>query len=423
MTDNGTVGFGDDYFPGKHVVTHLQLVSADGTAMINLGPLFSAFNFTEDLFSPCIYGNIEIFDQTGAVEKLGLTGAETLYVSFHSPEDRNIELTFVVYDHTIVPSESADGKAMNLMLVTPEAYLSAGSFTDGFFKGTISDIVQGIWQNLGSDRNLVVHDTTGIQPIIVPGQTPLEAIDFLANRAFDAEHASSYFTFFETVDGFTFGNLERIMAEGRNALLVPELLIERSFTFDSSVNLASKTEHQKHSLLSLVFNRNGDAIQRIRSGMDINTVSSFDIFSKKIETTEFDVRGDSSRFEHLDTDNRSVEGQVFRDKYQQTDCNNFSIIRDSSAGTDHLADVIGPRVHMMNALNQLMASFTMYGNSNIHPGMVIDLGIGRMDVNRSHERHQHLSGNWMVQSMTHTLTNDHYESSGLLIKSSYRNNG
>lgn len=246
---------------------------------IDIRPQLSSFTIYEDMFFPCMTGEITVTDSIGLFDKLPIAGNETLTIRFFSwdydPNNRAIDFihrTFDILKITNVKQINDNTKTYTLHFASPELKINETiKISKSFPNTSISKVIENIFigdydsdiadptglgfptipldvsqppslsQFLSSDNietqlqqidglnaiELFVEKTKYIEPFItIPYSKPFEIIENLAARAIrlcggrnDTTSSSvvSDFVFFENKRGFQFTSISSLLENKNNA--------------------------------------------------------------------------------------------------------------------------------------------------------------------------------------------------------------
>jgi hypothetical protein len=187
-------------------VNSITIVTSGGK-VFDVSQMFNVLNIYEDIFSSVVTGTIQIVDAAGMYAQLELHGNEFIFVSFNRPNtDDKYKRSFRIYKASDKKPGESQGQTYVLHFCSEELIFSNSQSISKSFKGkVITEYVRSICTgNLRINTNRIgaFENSIGIQDVIIPRMSPLDAIQYFAENAFD--HNESTFLFFENVDGFNF---------------------------------------------------------------------------------------------------------------------------------------------------------------------------------------------------------------------------
>jgi len=184
-----------------------------------------AIDVYESIFENTISAKLTIRETYGYVEYFPLSGSEFVILEF-SISFQNTEHPFKrlfrvsrLMDQTYEQNET---RLYTLELVTTEYFNSLSSrMTKRYRNITCVDAVRDIMsQYIQIPQKRMAEtkfeNTAGRIDVVIPNYTPLQAINFFSLLAqTDTTPAESNFVFYETLDGFFFTSIRKLIADGK----------------------------------------------------------------------------------------------------------------------------------------------------------------------------------------------------------------
>lgn len=360
--------------------------------------------------------NITFLDASNLTNKIDFDGTETITVEFNTLGDREVSAKYRLFKNDIIPDDTGNMKGVVLYGVSEEHFKSAILDVNQSYREQISGFAQNVFDKLGSDKELEIHETSGRGVTIIPGMTVFESMDFLASRSYDTKYRSSAFRFYETFDGFHYVNIERKIAEGK----------KDAITYVKVQDARTQTPKWNH-IASLKLDVAKDSMHKIKSGMYASEAKEIDLINHKVITSDFTLAEKFDEFEHLDSDAMTLESKDFIEDSLKNINTSFWLFSGQTGETDaealNFVDIIPRRLYYLSALEQVKASMQIPGNSSLSPGMVINLDMLEItSKTKSKEQEGKVSGNYFVTSVKHLITRDEYICLVNTCKDSYRSN-
>ena len=360
--------------------------------------------------------NITFLDASNLTNKIDFDGTETITVEFNTLGDREVSAKYRLFKNDIIPDDTGNIKGVVLYGVSEEHFKSAILDVNQSYREQISGFAQNVFDKLGSDKELELHETSGRGVTIIPGMTVFESMDFLASRSYDTKYRSSAFRFYETFDGFHYVNIERKIAEGK----------KDAITYVKVQDARTQTPKWNH-IASLKLDVAKDSMHKIKSGMYASEAKEIDLINHKVITSDFTLAEKFDEFEHLDSDAMTLESKDFIEDSLKNINTSFWLFSGQTGETDaealNFVDIIPRRLYYLSALEQVKASMQIPGNSSLSPGMVINLDMLEItSKTKSKEQEGKVSGNYFVTSVKHLITRDEYICLVNTCKDSYRSN-
>jgi hypothetical protein len=201
-------------------IVELKLITSFNEAF-DVTQIFDELNIFDNVFTPCMSGNILIKDAQNLINVLKLNGDEYLKITIDKGESVDEESFFFqkvfrIYKITNRRKESLTSESYVLHFFSPEFLLSQQIKVNQFYNGSYTNIAKSILTDylrvpdsspgngLSGIQNFL--PSLGIFEIIVPNLSPFSAIDWLAKRATGVNNKPDYL-FFETQFGYNFNSL------------------------------------------------------------------------------------------------------------------------------------------------------------------------------------------------------------------------
>ena len=389
------------------------VITYDGGEM-DVSDSMNALSIKEDIFTPSMSSKMSVVDTSDSLGVVDFDGTETFKLSFKSfpEEDRIISLTFRIFRVDIdVDQQKNDIKVYTLYGVTPEHFRQSSMDINQSFKGPINKAVQSVYDKMGSNRKIEIDNTTGVYTYIVPGMTPFESMSFFQRRAYDSRYRASLFSFYETVDGFKFKNLERTIDENR----------KEAIKYKYSPTVRAGDNDPQHTIENLKFPNNKDVLQKIKSGAYANAVREIDLMNQRINSTEVRIKEDFATFVHLDDTAMSLDTKDLIDEHLNV-INSTKWINNIGID-DKRKDLIPRRKFYLDCLSQVSLNIVVPGNSNLSVGQVIDLDLLELSgFTEEKLQEPKISGKYVITRVSHMIRGEEYRCVVNCSKESYRAN-
>jgi len=385
---------------------------------LNVTNTFTNFEIQEDIFKDSVQSKLTLVDAADALNKVDFDGTETFELTFNSPGQEEISMLFQVYKIEVTPDpNSGFGKVYQMFGVTPEHFTQSTTDINKAYNSKISDAVQDVFDTLGTDKPLDIHETSGIDRFIVPGMTPYETYQMLTRRSFDSRYSSSLFTFYENSKGFHFHNIERLIDENRSDA------VKYKYTPTSSEN--NNDPDSQFMIEEISFDSNKDVMYRIKSGSYANQCKKIDLINQTIITNVLLVKENFGDFAHLDDVAMSYDSQELMDRHLNT-VNSTRWIHESKSDpsiSNNFEALIPRRRFYYDSLKGVRARARIPGNSELTVGTVIDLDMMELSAKtKGKQQEPKISGKWLITQIFHMVDRKEYECILVLNKESYRAN-
>lgn len=192
---------------------------------IDVRGLFQEINIFENIFFPCITGNILIHDAVGLNRKIRFDGSE--YIFIHIQKDKGtsegenpfeIKATFLIHKLTGKTNIGMNSEAYTLHFISQEYLLSEQQKIRKSFSGLYSDTVEKIltdYLRLKEPTNQIniLDKTKNGNKIIIPNLTPFGAIQFITNRSLNKFGVPDFVFWQNQREGYNFASLSSLFSK------------------------------------------------------------------------------------------------------------------------------------------------------------------------------------------------------------------
>ncbi|NDB28431.1 hypothetical protein EB151_02645 [archaeon] len=262
--------------PGEYDMMELSITGHNGYTM-KLEATYTLVEIYEDIFGDSITATISIVTTQDLIDALPIVGQETVRIKVNHPGDTRlpIELNMVVYKLTDFSADQGT-TSFTLHLVTPEKITNYETRISRAFEGAASDIVQELYNTLGSQRGLIKSSSEDNQKLIVPGMTPMKAINWMSTKAF--RQGAADFLFWEDVQGHNFQSLSGLT----NA--------EPQFFYKYGIpNVTMNANTEDKNIITFKFESHFNVMQNMMKSMYGGKAKSIDIINKNVTDIEYNI--------------------------------------------------------------------------------------------------------------------------------------
>jgi hypothetical protein len=254
-----------------------QIITSDNQ-LVDVSDQVMHLNFYESIFSPCVTGDIVFGDGLSLSTVFGFQGNEIVYLYLDKPSDppNPIKKYFRLYKSSNRTAESQSIQNYKLNFCSEELILSSQFYVRKSYRGTTIDkiILDILNSYLKVDSSKIDSNNfekpSASDSFIVPRMRPLEAILWLASRAY-GNNRNNYF-FFENRDGFNFVSYEKLIS----AKPYNTYFWQPNTTVDPSTNIFS---------IYYMNTDDYDILNSNRYGQFASTLYTFDILTRQYNNT------------------------------------------------------------------------------------------------------------------------------------------
>jgi len=378
---------------------------------------FVEFEIEESMDADSVICNMTFIDAADITNKIDFDGTEKLNIKFMSPGNREVDLDFIVFKHIVTPDpDGGSAKGVTVYGVTPEHYTQAVMDINQSFNGPISKFAKTIFSKLRTKRELFLDETTGSVKTIVPGLTPFEAMSFLSNRSYDSSFKSSAYKFYETIDGYHFKNIEKVISDNKSKAT--------TYIYNPDANVKNDDKQIQFTIQMLNIDAKNDVMAKIKNGMYASEAKEIDLINQTVVKREFFGKKEFDEFEHLDQDSMSLDSKQLLSKIKEVNTS-FWLMKniDNAEEETNFTQILPNRLFYLNSLDQVKAKMGIPGNSDLSPGAIIKLDMAEVTAKTEfREQEAKITGNYLVTKVTHVVSRGKYQTSVDMCKDSYRSN-
>jgi len=379
----------------------LYLLTSTGNA-IDLSGIMLELNLYESIFSPCVTGDLLVGDAGDMISSLQLHGNEFLSIQIDKPSlGKPIKKVFRIYkigDRSIGPNALQN---YTIYFCSEELFLSTQLLVSKSYKGLpITTMVKDILQNkLGvSDKKMgVFSKSIGNFDLIVPKMQPLQAIEWLAPKAYTGN--GNLFFFFENRDGFNFVSYEDLLQFPAYATYSRAMKVDN----DPVKNIYGYNHFQVIE--------DFDIIKSTRMGAYAASLISLDIVNRSVVVTNLNWAQPNKA---LLNDNIPVND--FKNRFNMTLADakesmlKFIISSDSDPTFNpaQMENWIPQTISRLGQLNSFKAVMIVPGDVLLKSGMIVNVNVPKMEIQNatSPTTDPQRSGQFLVSKVHHNFKLD-----------------
>lgn len=279
---------------GDYILESLTLTSQNRGVSADISEFMLELNIYEDLFSPCMTGNIIVADAANLISNFPILGNEYISVKLRTPtledDKRNvIEKTFqiyAIYDRVLNDDRS---QYYNISFMSIEGYENQTTVVTKAFSGSTDEVAQKIYEDyLDYDRPLVITDTPHTSRIkyVSNHWSPFKNMNFVTKTAKGSKLKGSNFLFFESNKAFYFSSIESLIASQKEAVF-DEYVFERNGAnmprrvtnvgYTGNRLLDSVTAIENLKMLTTI-----DTLDGNKRGAFSASIDGYDLYTKKV---------------------------------------------------------------------------------------------------------------------------------------------
>lgn len=433
--------------------------------------LIPALSLNSSINSETMYGTARVIDSSGLLENIPLRGEEQIIFEIADSKIINDSgglqeglattpysfVGFVYKIDNVVSKDTNDAVFYDIHFISYQSF-KAGTYniTRSYRDLAISDIAKSVFNDYFDSKEhtfidasqrkpFIVEETSGRARCIIPRMRPEEAMQFLTKRAYSADTSPSCtYRFFESSRGYQFVTDEHLF---RLAEDDPTRVF--NFTFlDAIPNTPDQFDVQLNNLESIENEKRVNSLDDLYNGAYRNKVIEIDILRRQTNLLNDDGQYDyiKERRKYFDV----KKFQTIQDRHTRTfvesnhrssqdgsrdediqkkfvvvtnyDRNRDDADTDKTLPADtHYAEIISNRQAYSKHIESITVNSVGPGRLDITAGDIIDLEVKKFQFADesdagSFESNKHLSGKYIVKSVSHVMEQEEMKNYYTMIK-------
>lgn len=405
------------------IIDNITLYSFNGKKEFELrgSGAWANFEIYEDLFSSFVSGQILIQDTFNNIETFPITGNESLHIKFRTgglEDDINstIDMEFAVYKISALTHIQGSQRGYFLHFVSKEAIMDSRIKISKSYNDLSSNIIRDILLNeIKTNKNIFVEESTYNQKIIVPNWTPFETCKWLCRRSISKKYSDASYEFFETTRGFHFKTFESLSDVDK-----PVVSFKTSDAYGSDTGIPDDDEDSDlNTFEEYGISRAYDTITNYSMGLLSSKLFSHDPINKTFKEFDYNYIDSYNDFVHLDKgqDKFICSSDVNEFGKRITDYPNacqyiyptHTGLYDGGSGIVMKPDIwLQSRSSRIAQFSNWQIKAKVQGNSQLNVGMVVDVTLPDYTSKKVDEFPRLHNGHYIITAIRHFMTGDEY---------------
>ena len=441
-------------YPGEMRISEVALISPYGN-VVGISNNVLEINIYEDIFSNFLTGDITFVDTDNLTAKLPILGQEYLEFKIRTPlgskyEEGEYDFTnarMAVYN--IASKVKLNDKTQNITLsfISPEGIKDNNTRIsrafDGPYDDAVAKIVKQQW-GLNSTKKCYIQPTKDNFKFVAPNQRPSDVLNMIASRAIPKTSALPAYVFYENGQGFHFRSLDSFYFVVKASGFVQHPPMFEFFCgADETKGNTNPRDNPMASMRNVIkykFNSSLDLIKSQRMGTFASKLITYDAYNKTFKTNKFNYIDEFLQLPHAEKDDGvadagSYRGLIINAHHDYTDktltdskdanrtaykllsdysdsrlmvaSNTANIHNTNSSKGYKTDDSIQKRQHALQVFNAIELELTVYGNTHLNIGHVIQVNIPRTGRDKKGIKHEdnerYTSGRWVITAVRHNF--------------------
>lgn len=456
---------------GDVIYNEVLLLTNNG--IIDIRNYVVEINIYEDMFSPCLHGNIIIRDTQNLIEKVPLVGDEILTIDISTPElsktgydpTNRIQKSFAVYaiKNRFLSNEDKE-QLYSMHFISIEGMVDNITYLCQKYEGTTDEIAAKVFEDsfknvpryLNADNNkstapktdFTIGDTphTSKVAFLPPMWTPFQIMGYLAKRSLGSNVTTApTFLFYETTKGFYFCSINDLIRSQMSAGFIMSKLKYRKRYADEQLGENAIRLAYSH-VENVEFLTNVDVIKGQDLGHFASSLFTLDVVKKEYVPTIYDHGFSFQEYPHLGSYKNEKGTLVLDENKKYNSIFPANVLRSSDSkvfietihpgvlnNTDedlmnlHPEKYVQQRNSLFSDISTMKMKITIPGRTDMEVGTIVDFDYPSVSSDRtaatSEEsvRDQWISGYYMVTAIHHQITKLRHNMICEISKDSYLN--
>lgn len=388
-----------------------------------------SFNILESMTKGYVSGSFKIVDTNNLVQNFPLKGEEKLAIEY---EDWfGIKRTDEFFIYSILHDEMQFKKSDTTQTYTVyfcsiARLLSSTQLVRRGFDDSASNAAEQLFReyiqsvdNISTKpKEIFVKPSSGIQRLVVPSYSPIDALHFLSRNAF-LDNGSSAYRFFETREKFWFAPIEYVIIKSEDDHRQDPNKKYKSTFFTSSrpENDMSKVWEKMFQIQGLRYQTRVNTIADMDDGIYKRRVIELDVLSKEVTKMDVDLINDGIQYfeDKVNSKQNPKHGRSFVDNIIAEPYDVFAIKDWSNYASDIRPNprnkpVMGIKnMMLMNDLSNDI-EVLVYGRNNLFAGNIVDLELPMFQERKgaSMEIDKERSGKYIIKTINNEFVGLNY---------------
>jgi len=399
-------GQGNDFYSRRFevMIDDISIKSLVGP-VVPIKQMVTYLEFTENIFSNFVVGQITMVDGSGFMEKYSILGRELISIKYRTPFDTK-QKTLTLRLSTMLDKVKNNLKdVMRFRLVSVTGYTDMLSKRSKSFKGTYSNIAKDICKEYYKQDLKDIDQTSQDIEIAFPYKRPSEMLTDICKKSYSTSsnqpNSSAGYVFYETTSGLHFKSLVNLYEQepinyfimtmtDRNRFDMDDLNLHTHLIEDLSINKAFNRPVQLHGGGLNSSNYSYDTTTKIVGKKDVSYFSDSYVSNNKGEKFNPVIASEG--------DENSGRSDI---TYSPRALKNF---KNQESNEGDLAST-KPFANMNYVTHDDSSlKFTCAGDSRYEAGQTIEIILPKNDASTNitnGEFSEELTSTYLVKSLTH----------------------
>lgn len=372
----------------------------------NIKDIVIEINLFEDMYQPCLTGNVQVSDGHDLINLLPIVGEELIRIKLSTPSfpaGDCLYKTFKIYaitDKTPVMTDTT--QVFTIHFISQEGFLDSAFPIQGTFTGNVNDVASSIFNKyiqlprntkdgveLDGNTELLLTDTTkNVIQFNSPNWTAFKCINYVAARSLRTDNDGSNFVFFETNKTFVFGSVQELID-----MQVKQKFLLESYKYSPPNSDFPDGNHGGFQFRKPDLSTEYRIVEEFHTDEDFNLLNSnmtghlanriitYDLLHKQVNTLDYDYLAEWYKYKHIDYNSVLESGSpVVSSSQLRASVSSTSVYPQNqllfSGGKDttnkYIDKIISSRKSLMADINARRVSILVNGRWDAEVGMLVE---------------------------------------------------
>lgn len=254
------------------------------------------------------------------------------------------------------------------------------------------------------------EETRGVVTTIIPNMQPIPAILWLAKRSVAANQAHYNYMFFETLTGFNFTTLQKLIEDGKKKTRKKSFIYFSDAVKDRNLSSAEQKSLSQSTVTAIAFNKRYATQEKMLAGFFENEYFEIDIFNMRVNSTVTEVK---------DTPTGTIANSqintpefIAAAKSPNANVGDRTRVRyttgfgggDQPNQENFWKDKFGEACRHMAALSQMQITISVPGDTRVKVGDIVELELPEFHGFNEVKNDPYVSGDYIITEQKHTIT-------------------
>lgn len=258
---------------------------------VDIQSILSELIIYEHMNKSYVSGYVTLVDNNRLIEKIDIQGAEIFEIvikrNSSAKNVKQIKMSFIIQKIKDIRRTNEFTQVITFSLIDENIFKSALHQVNRAYKGQPHEIIDNILKEYFNRDDLLTTATNNVSEtmrVIVPNMNPLEACEWIKNRAINEHGYPFYFWKTAITNQFMFADLETLLATP---------IINYGFPYTDNQAAGSSTTSSRNFIVKAMEQKeNDDLFSLLRAGVVGSTNKYYNVATGDFEWVDFNINND-----------------------------------------------------------------------------------------------------------------------------------